>query len=230
MSRIATLRTTVDKLRSNQTLVASKLTLAIHQLRSLLVQRWGKTPTTMRRDDVRALWRAIRGRGKVPAIYRGVYQAVVAALGRKHAQLAHNVASRAVKLLRLRIAKLRTRADLERLVSGLDALQTRILADITRTVTTETMRQVNADIWARKPPHTRLVWDATLDYRVCTDCASRHGKVVPDASALPPLHPHCRCVVVEAPILHPTTAGEVWARGKRRQPMPGKTVWRPRPM
>lgn len=41
-------------------------------------------------------------------------------------------------------------------------------------------------------------WKATLDPKLCLECASRHGKIyaidkIPDIE--PPLHPNCRCII-----------------------------------
>lgn len=42
-----------------------------------------------------------------------------------------------------------------------------------------------------------LQWDATNDDRTCQYCAARHGMVYKIAQApRPPIHPHCRCVML----------------------------------
>lgn len=221
--RITTLRTTVERLRKRRQDALWQLKLTINGLRDLMIMRWGKVPSVMRRDDVRALWRAIAGRGKVPAIYRGVYQAVVAALGKGAAPLAKTVADRAVKLIRMKVGKLRSRADYSRLYRALDAVEVRIGKDIIRTVETETVREVNRQVWAGRADHVRMIWDATLDQRVCATCRGKHGQVVDSIADIPPAHPHCRCVIVEAPILHPTKVE--WGKGRKVGPLKGSSVW-----
>jgi hypothetical protein len=51
-------------------------------------------------------------------------------------------------------------------------------------------------------PNLRMVWDATLDRRVCATCAGLHHVVVDVDEAFPggfddaPAHPRCRCYVM----------------------------------
>jgi len=79
---------------------------------------------------------------------------------------------------------------------------------ITRVVNTEInvmynqQKLVHVLEMSKKDPTLRLIWDAVVDARTCTQCGLLHGKtVVPgeefdDGVTEPPLHPFCRCAVL----------------------------------
>jgi hypothetical protein len=77
-----------------------------------------------------------------------------------------------------------------------------------RVVRTEAMNSYNVAADAsiaevhKLDPEIERRWDATLDMRVCSDCAAMHGETAPVGGTFkgglsgPPLHPCCRCATL----------------------------------
>ena len=49
----------------------------------------------------------------------------------------------------------------------------------------------------------RRIGSTADDERVCTRCASKHGKEIPAEDGIPPWHPRCRCAIAYEPIEEP---------------------------
>lgn len=83
---------------------------------------------------------------------------------------------------------------------------------ITRTVFMRAANEARDQMWDGLNIEY-LRFDATNDDRTCEFCASRHGEIyVRDRAPRPPLHPHCRCVLLPFNPNRPDRAAEYYAR------------------
>ena len=81
---------------------------------------------------------------------------------------------------------------------------------IARTAVMDMSQRAHNEFWDAQDPGVIQAWqfDATLDYKVCIECAPYDGKEAKNRSDLPavPVHPNCRCRIL------PVTATELELR------------------